>query len=179
MVAPSSFAKRNDGAMRMCVDYRAVNQLTVKNSYPLPRIDDLLDRLHGAKVFSCLDLHQAYHQVRLHADDIPKTAFTMPMGLFEYMVLPFGSGQPATLPTSVPSTGRKRKHWDMQGMLDQANAMRWSSGSGHAAAQATKEPPLATGVLPMSPASQTNPGLSKACCTHAWHSGSCPPEGSH
>lgn len=55
----------------MCVDYRAVNKLTIRNSYPLPRMDDLLDRLAGAKVFSCLDLQQAYHQVRLNADDIP------------------------------------------------------------------------------------------------------------
>lgn len=88
--SPILFVKKKDGSMRMCVDYRAVNKLTVKNSYPLPRIDDMLDRLSGAKFFTCLDLQQAYHQVRLTEEDVPKTAFTTPMGLFEYKVLPFG-----------------------------------------------------------------------------------------
>ena len=74
----------------MCVDYCAVNKMTVRNAYPLPRIDDLLDKLSGARVFSCLDLQQAYHQVRLSDADIPKTAFTNPQGLYVYMVLPFG-----------------------------------------------------------------------------------------
>ena len=81
----------------MCVDYRAVNKMTIKNSYPIPRIDDLMDRMVGAKIFSCLDLQQAYHQVRLNPEDIPKTAFTTPQGLYEYMVLPFGlSNAPST-----------------------------------------------------------------------------------
>lgn len=95
--SPILFVKKKDGGMRMCVDYRAVNKMTMRNNYPLPRIDDLLDRLTGAKVFSCLDLQQAYHQIRLQPADIPKTAFTTPQGLYEYLVLPFGL-------TNAPST---------------------------------------------------------------------------
>ena len=102
--SPILFVKKKTGGMRMCVDYRAVNKLTIKNSYPLPRIDDLLDKLTGAKMFSCLDLQQAYHQIRLHPDDIPKTAFTTPMGLFEYLVLPFGlSNAPSTFQSLINS----------------------------------------------------------------------------
>ena len=88
--SPILFVKKKDGGMRMCVDYRAVNKLTVRNSYPLPRIDDMLDKLSGSSIFTCLDLQQAYHQVRLNEEDIPKTAFVTPIGLFEYKVLPFG-----------------------------------------------------------------------------------------
>ena len=81
----------------MCVDYRAVNKQTVRNSTPLPRIDDTLDQLEGAACFSCLDLQQAYHQVKLNEEDVPKTAVTTPMGLFECKVLSFGlKNAPAT-----------------------------------------------------------------------------------
>ena len=100
--SPILFAKKKDGGMRMCVDYRAVNKLTIRNSYPLPRSDDLVDRQVGASTFSCLDLQQAYHQVRLNAADIPKTAFTTPQGLYEYMVLPFGlSNAPSTFQSII------------------------------------------------------------------------------
>ena len=86
----------------MCVDYRAVNKMTVRNSYPLPRIDDLIDKLAGASIFSCLDLQQAYHQVRLNEADVPKTAFTTPQGLYEYLVLPFGlSNAPSTFQSVI------------------------------------------------------------------------------
>lgn len=67
--------------MRMCINYRALNKQTVRNNYPLPRIDDMLDQLNGAQAFSCLDMRQAYHQVRLADSDVPKTAFKTPMGL--------------------------------------------------------------------------------------------------
>ena len=95
--SPVIFVAKKDGSMRMCVDYRAVNKQTRKKRYPLPRIDDLFDKLQGAKVFSSIDLQSAYHQVRLKPEDVPKTAFTTPFGLFEYMVLCFGlSNAPAT-----------------------------------------------------------------------------------
>ena len=102
--SPILFTKKKDGGMRMCVDYRAVNKMTTKNSYPLPRIDDLLDKLSGASIFSCLDLQQAYHQVRLLPEDIAKTAFTTPQGLYEYLVLPFGlSNAPSTFQSVINS----------------------------------------------------------------------------
>ena len=95
--APILFVAKKDGGLRMCVDYRALNAQTVKNKYPLPRIEDLLDELQGAKVFSCLDLQQAYHQVRLRDEDIEKTAFLTHKGQFEYRVLSFGlTNAPAT-----------------------------------------------------------------------------------
>ena len=84
------FKEKKDGTLRMCVDYRALNQLTVKNRYPLPRIDDLLDQLHGATVFSSLDLQHGYHQIRIADSDVPKTAFMTHRGLYQYKVLCFG-----------------------------------------------------------------------------------------
>jgi hypothetical protein len=82
--------KKKTGELRMCVDYRALNKITIPNRYPIPRIDDLLDRLQGSKVFSSLDLCSAYQQVKLNETDYQKTAFRTPFGLYEYKVLPFG-----------------------------------------------------------------------------------------
>ena len=87
---PVLFVKKKNGNLRMCIDYRSLNQQTVKNRYPLPRIDDLFDQLQGAKVFSSIDLQSAYYQVRLKLEDVPKTAFTTPLGLYEFRVLCFG-----------------------------------------------------------------------------------------
>ena len=74
----------------MVVDYRGLNEVTIKNKYPLPMINDLFDRLQGAKVFSKIDLRSGYHQLKIREQDIPKTAFTTRYGLYEYTVMSFG-----------------------------------------------------------------------------------------
>ncbi|GJU66860.1 putative reverse transcriptase domain-containing protein [Tanacetum coccineum] len=88
--APVLFVKKNDVSFRMCIDYRELYKLTVKNRYPLPRIDDLFDQLQGSHFFSKIDLRPGYHQLRVHEDDIPKTAFKTRYGHFEFTVMPFG-----------------------------------------------------------------------------------------
>jgi len=84
------FVEKKDGTQRMCVDNRSLNEVTVKNKYPLPRIEDLIDRLKGACVFFKIDLRSGYHQLRIRASDIPKTAFTTRYGLYEYTIMSFG-----------------------------------------------------------------------------------------
>ena len=88
--SPAIFVGKKDGSLRMCIDYRQLNEVTIKNKYPLPRIDDLFDQLSGAKVFSKIDLRTGYHQLKIKREDIPKTAFTTRYGLYEYTVMSFG-----------------------------------------------------------------------------------------
>jgi hypothetical protein len=88
--APVLFVKKKDGSMRLCVDYRAPNEVTIKNKYPLPRIDDLFDQLKGAKFFSKIDLRSGYYQLKIRPEDVPKTAFVTRYGQYEFTVMPFG-----------------------------------------------------------------------------------------
>ncbi|KAJ9518796.1 hypothetical protein QJQ45_026090, partial [Haematococcus lacustris] len=95
--APILFVQKKSGELRMCIDYRQLNKLTLRDQYPLPRIDDLFDRLSGCSVFSSLDLQAGYHQIRITPEDVPKTAFRTPEGHFQFKVLSFGlTNAPAT-----------------------------------------------------------------------------------
>jgi hypothetical protein len=87
---PSIFMKKKDESLHTCVDYRPLNAVTIKNKYPLPRIDIFFDQLSKAKVFSKIDLRFDYHQIKIRPEDIPKTAFSTRYGLYEYLVMSFG-----------------------------------------------------------------------------------------
>jgi len=102
--APVLFAPKKDGKLRFCVDYRVLNKQTVRNYFPIPRTEDLIDKTQGARVFSLIDLWSAYHQVLVYPKDVPKTAFITPFGHFEYLVVPFGlTNAPATFQTLMNS----------------------------------------------------------------------------
>jgi hypothetical protein len=87
---PALFVQKKDQSLRLCVDYRHLNAITVKNKYPLPRIDILFDQLTGAIAFSKVDLRSGYHQIKIRSEDVPKTAFSTRYGLYEYLVMSFG-----------------------------------------------------------------------------------------
>ena len=110
--APILFAKKKDRTLRLCIDYRQLNKVTIKNRYPLPRIDDLFDQLRGARVYSKIDLRTSYHQLRVRETDIPKTAFRTRYGHFEFTVIPFGL-------TNVPTAFMDLMHRVFQPYLDQ------------------------------------------------------------
>lgn len=95
--APVLFQKRQDGSMRMCVDYRALNKVTIKNKYPVPLVEDLFDRLSKATYFTKLDLRSGYWQVRIAAGDEGKTTCVTRYGLYEFLVMPFGQPMPRQL----------------------------------------------------------------------------------
>jgi hypothetical protein len=88
--APILFVQKKDGSQRMCVDYRSFNDVTIKNKYPLPHIEDLCDQMRGARVFSKIDLRSGYHQMKIRPSDIPKTTFSTRYGLYEFTVMSFG-----------------------------------------------------------------------------------------
>jgi hypothetical protein len=87
---PALFVKKKDQSLRLCVDYRLLNVITIKNKYPLSRIDILFDQLIGAKIFSKVDLRLSYHQIKIHPKYVPKTTFSTRYGLYEYLVMSFG-----------------------------------------------------------------------------------------
>ena len=84
------FVKKNDGSLRLCIDYRELNKVTIRNQYPLPWIDGLFYQLQGARVFSKIDLRSSYHQLKIRSEDVPKTAFRSRYGHYEFLVIPFG-----------------------------------------------------------------------------------------
>ena len=88
--SPVLFLKKKDGSLRMCIDYRSLNEATIKNMYPLPRIDDLFDQLKDAKYFSKIDLKSGYYQLKIRLSDLPKTAFVTRYGQYEFTIMPFG-----------------------------------------------------------------------------------------
>nr|GEW63205.1 putative reverse transcriptase domain-containing protein [Tanacetum cinerariifolium] len=109
--APVLFVKKKNGSFRMCIDYRKLNKLIVKNHYSLPRIDDLFDQLQGSSVYSKIDLRSGYHQLRVQEQDVPKIAFRTRYGHYEFQVMPFGL-------TNTPAVFMDLMNWVCKPYLD-------------------------------------------------------------
>jgi hypothetical protein len=106
--APSLFVKKKDGTMRLCIDYRKLNNMTIKNKYPLPRIDYLFDHLKEVAIFSNIDLRSGYHQVRIKNEEIHNTFFRTRYGHYDFVVVPFGlTNLPSTFMCFINSVLRK------------------------------------------------------------------------
>ena len=102
------FVDKTDGKLRMCIDYRALNKVTIKNNYPIPRIDNLFDKLAGAKYFSHIDLKSGYYQIRIADGDVEKTACRIRYGSYEFLVMPFGlCNAPSTFTTFMNTIFRE------------------------------------------------------------------------
>ena len=104
--------KKRDGSLRLCLDYRELNKVTIRNKYPLPRIDDLFDRLRGATYFSKINLRSGYYQLRIREQDEPKTVFLTRYGSYEFLVMPFGL-------TNAPAIFRDSMNRVVRPYLDQ------------------------------------------------------------
>ncbi|GJW72686.1 putative reverse transcriptase domain-containing protein [Tanacetum coccineum] len=112
--APVLFVKKKDRSFWMCIDYRELNKLTVKNRYPLLKIDDLFDQLQGSRVYSKIDLRSGYHQLRVRKEDIPKTAFKTHYGHYEFQVMPFGLTNAQAVFMDLMNRSRKEHEWHLK-----------------------------------------------------------------